>query len=904
MAEHDSLKTRIAAIPRKTWILSGGAVLLLASIALLVIVILPDLMYPPVTLNSQNPTYIHPDGLALSLVQSDQSAQVRVESLPREAFIGNQIPAKWKAARAALPSVLTPLSPLYTFHISSRASVSAQMSIPNDAEPLTRFDLYRWDSTSRQWVFLPSTKLPDGINVGFQPVSRDMTVMAFHAEAQTPAAALIVSQGGPDLAAIYGTALPEGLTIDEAGQIDGTPVSTTASNVLPTVANRNGGFAQYDDPGQAVIIREQLVSRLLIYNGLVLDFDPGPGFADFVVGMAEHVHAHNKRLEIIIRGNPNDYDLEIIAPVVDRLWYAPGDDPNLYVANGTVANTLSTLVGTVERRKLGLLVSALNVDLLNGATEPITTSEGLSHFGDVQINGVFDPNTLVGPGSALPFRLSGQVTSMGFDEPLNENYLTYYDDAGQLHYVYFSSAQGLAHRLSWVRVYGLGSVAVYGIAHPDSPQGVSDGLGAFLSQQALNNPSAMQIVWRVESASGASLSEQQGDLSLIQYLWQAVTDPGSYTVSAAINDGKAEDSRGKVVINVGNAPTVVVPTPTATSKPRVSTTPNPNETPVPQQPTPAPVSGQIAAGQFEYGGQTQTFSHPDLMHGAGMSWVKFQHKWNPGDGPAGAVGGKIGDAHGKGFKILLSIPGPSSPSSIDYAAYVNFVAGVAALNPDAIEIWNEMNFNFEWPADQIGGDVYVNNMLAPAYQAIKAANPSVMVISGAPTPTGAFNGCGSIGDIKGCDDWYFIKQMHDAGAASYLDCVGVHYNEGIISPAQTTGDPRPFGDFYSRYFFGMLNLYYGTFGKPLCFTELGYLTPQGYGALPQNFAWAAGTTVDQQAQWLSQAAVLASQSNKVRLMIIFNVDFTAYGADPQAGYAMVRPDGSCPACDALSSVKH
>jgi hypothetical protein len=100
----------------------------------------------------------------------------------------------------------------------------------------------------------------------------------------------------------------------------------------------------------------------------------------------------------------------------------------------------------------------------------------------------------------------------------------------------------------------------------------------------------------------------------------------------------------------------------------------------------------------------------------------------------------------------------------------------------------------------------------------------------------------------------------------------------------------------------MLDLYYGTFGKPLCFTELGYLSPDGYGALPANFAWAQDTTVAEQAQWLAEAAVLASQSNKVRLMIIFNVDFTTYGADPQAGYAMVRPGGSCPACDMLAAV--
>jgi hypothetical protein len=31
------------------------------------------------------------------------------------------------------------------------------------------------------------------------------------------------------------------------------------------------------------------------------------------------------------------------------------------------------------------------------------------------------------------------------------------------------------------------------------------------------------------------------------------------------------------------------------------------------------------------------------------------------------------------------------------------------------------------------------------------------------------------------------------------------------------------------------------------------------------------------------------------------VDFTVYGDDPQAGYAMIRPNGQCPACDALAA---
>ena len=35
----------------------------------------------------------------------------------------------------------------------------------------------------------------------------------------------------------------------------------------------------------------------------------------------------------------------------------------------------------------------------------------------------------------------------------------------------------------------------------------------------------------------------------------------------------------------------------------------------------------------------------------------------------------------------------------------------------AIEVWNEMNIDFEWPKGQISPSAYVNNMLAPAYNA-------------------------------------------------------------------------------------------------------------------------------------------------------------------------------------------
>lgn len=313
---------------------------------------------------------------------------------------------------------------------------------------------------------------------------------------------------------------------------------------------------------------------------------------------------------------------------------------------------------------------------------------------------------------------------------------------------------------------------------------------------------------------------------------------------------------------------------------------------------PAPVAAPAAnIGSFELGGQTQSLGNPQVMQYAGMKWVKFQHKW--GCGNVGTdLTARINQAHGNGFKVLLSIPGSPYPSGIDFPCYVSFLGEVAKQGPDAIEVWNEMNIDFEWPAGQIDPASYVNNMLAPAYNAIKAANPNVMVISGAPAPTGYFGGgCAA----NGCDDNAYLAGMAAAGAARYMDCMGVHYNAGATAPSATSGHPAG-NNHYSWYLKPMIDVYYNALGRPLCFTELGYLSGQDFGGVPARFNWAGATTVSQHAQWLAEAVSIASNTGKVRMAIIFNVDFTTWGDDPQAGYAMIRKDGSCPACETLRQV--
>jgi hypothetical protein len=354
----------------------------------------------------------------------------------------------------------------------------------------------------------------------------------------------------------------------------------------------------------------------------------------------------------------------------------------------------------------------------------------------------------------------------------------------------------------------------------------------------------------------------------------------------------------------------VTPTPTATTVPTIDPTvlaSIPTATTLPEG-LPAPIypPGDAAFGRFELGGQVNhVIDHPDQMKVSGMRWVKFQLTWEAGQ-QASRAWPLIEQGRQRGFKVLLSIVGGQKrPSEIDIPAYLEFLRGVAYYGPDAIEIWNEPNYYFEWPQGEVDGGNYVREMLAPAYNAIKGVNPNIMVISGAPLPTGLYyseGGCSAEG--YGCDDWLFLQQMASMGAANYMDCVGVHYNTGATSPTASTGHPADPGyQHYSWYFGSMLQLYGDTFGHKVCFTELGYLSGDGYGGVPGSFDWAADTSAAEQAAWLAEAAQVAQQSGRVRLMIVWNVDFKYWGSDdPKAGYAIIRPDGSCLACELLGRV--
>ena len=74
-------------------------------------------------------------------------------------------------------------------------------------------------------------------------------------------------------------------------------------------------------------------------------------------------------------------------------------------------------------------------------------------------------------------------------------------------------------------------------------------------------------------------------------------------------------------------------------------------------------------------------------------------------------------------------------------------------------------------------------MLRTAYEAAKAADPSIMVIRAGLSPTGTDD------DTARPDDVY-LQWMYDAGAEQYFDVLGAH-GAGYKAPPDMSPEPWP-----------------------------------------------------------------------------------------------------------------
>jgi hypothetical protein len=1025
----------------RDWLSTGSWVYALIAVLVIVAVLLPPISLPRrlgltgyQRLDANTPSLSHPDGLTVSIEASggggslagtaggivQGSVRLNVTCVPMAIFLEGTAGDDQLAALQSIPPVLQLKSPYCEIDTppgGSDTPITLEIVIPNDAEPWQTLDLYAWTGSEWEWI-------------GGE-LDLENEVLVAHVDTVPPSVAVMQTSAVVPSVATVTTAHPEGeagtllsrillpgLYLGTDGTLMGQVVAVTEETPEPLVYIRNG---QEGQPVSAAPLNDLLadaetqeahitsivqVGEAANAAGIVLDYrgvtaEHGEEFSSFVSALAEALHAENRRLEIFLptptRGGEGwdtaGYDWAALGTAVDAVLLRLPDDPTAYGAGGEVETLLGWAVGQVSRYKLRVWVSSLSVDISTAGIQPVSLEQALSPFEQIQVSG----EASLEPGTEVAFTLAGQVTNIVRDEAAGTYAITYRAADESVHTVCLGTPGFLARKLDWALRYHLGGVVVEGILDEGNMAGILGALEGYRTAAGLPQAPELEVTWTV---TGPAPSEETVLLSQPDFRWVAPSEPGTYTVAAAI----AGVSQGATELTVAT----LTPEPAATVTPTASLTTEEaaclrasfvTDVTVPDGtqfdsgegfvktwrvrnsgtcewpentvlvlsysqlggPESVPVGtvavgeevefsvdlaapaedgsfdamwvlktgdteiaggsvtavirvgdavvagvgggatanvAPVDAGSFELGGHVRDMGMPyaDQMHYSGMNWTKVQVHYGQD------VGGIVSGAHSRGFRVQLS--GLGSPGMVTEPGfeqqYAAWAASMAAAGADAIEVWNEPNIDREWQIGHISPQAYTN-LLCAAYNAIKAANPSTLVISAAPAPTGWFGGCGP----NGCDDQPWMEGLYNAGAANCMDYIGAHHNAGATSPSARIGHPANPGDTHHSWFFlPQTELYYNIFRgtRQLFYTEMGYASQEGVPTFSDQFAWARGTDNAEQAAWLAEAVRLGINTGMVRCIIVWNIDFLRYGTDPQDGFAIIRPGGSCPACETLHGV--
>ena len=643
------------------------------------------------------------------------------------------------------------------------------------------------------------------------------------------------------------------------------------------------------------------------------------------------------------------YDWRSLGEAADGVKIPTPTDPRAYIPGGQMEAMMAWAVGEINRYKIQLLISTKSLEELNGASREISYNEALAPFGVV---GVAGGSTVVTPGQEVTFNLVGLQGSTGIQYDANSGsyWFAYIDTAGQQRTVYIENASSIAKKLSYVADFNLRGVAIQNLLTEPNDGQIWGVVRNFLNLVITPVESDFSVIWSIkDTAQGTQLASNSAELNNPNFVWTAPESGGVYEVAAVISadEGETGSARGNLQFIVAS-PTLE-PTPTPTPVPTATPTPAPpTPTPAPSTATPAPrpaaqqQAAQAAAAPppssgpapnvnqpFDYGIQVDPGNSPAFNIGhiqaLGFRWVKFQMPWkdvepNPGDIQWGRWDEIINAYNGAGIKILLSIPkapnwarpGDDDKSvegpPVDPNAYANFVGQVAgryAGKVQAIEVWNEQNLYYEAGGQ---GRVNVDNYMAllrASYAAIKAANPNMVVVSGALTPTGA-------PPPWAVDDVLYLRQMYERGLKDVSDAIGAHpsgfanppdalFQGGDFDPARGYDDHRSFFFRNTMEEYRNVMVEFGDSNKTIWPTEFGWPVWRFQG--DDRFVFAQENTLEEQAQYIKQAYEMGKQWGWVGAMFLWNLDYAVTSPNTElANFGILTGGGPTPAYGALQSL--
>jgi hypothetical protein len=550
------------------------------------------------------------------------------------------------------------------------------------------------------------------------------------------------------------------------------------------------------------------------------------------------------------------------------------------------------------------------------------------------------------------FNLVGLQGSTGiqYDANTGSYWFAYIDNGGQQRTIYLENAASISKKLNYVPNFNLGGVAIQNLLTEPNDGQIWSVVRNFLNLVITQVESDFSVVWSIKDAQqGNEVARGNVGLGQPNFTWQAPEAGGVYEIAAVISSdqGSTGSTRGNVQVVVAS-PTPI-PTATPTPVPPTPTPIPPTPTPVPPTPTPKPAGGATSPPSsqpprtgggggpppnvnqpFGFGIQVDPGNNPAFNIGhiqaLGLSWVKFQMPWKdvePG-GPGNLQWGRwdeiINAYSGAGIKILLSIPkapnwarpGDDDKSvegpPTDPQTYANFVGQVAARyagKVQAIEVWNEQNLYYEAGGQ---GRVNVDNYMAllrASYASIKAANPGMIVVSGAMTPTGA-------PQPFAVDDVLYLRQMYERGLKDVSDAIGAHPS-GFANPPDalfTGGDYDPsrgYDDHRSFFFRNTMEEYrkvmveFGDANKTIWPTEFGWPVWRFHG--DERFVFAQGNSLEQQAQYIRRAFEMMRDWGWVGATFLWNLDYAVTAPNTElANFSILTGGGPTPAYAALQGM--
>jgi hypothetical protein len=240
---------------------------------------------------------------------------------------------------------------------------------------------------------------------------------------------------------------------------------------------------------------------------------------------------------------------------------------------------------------------------------------------------------------------------------------------------------------------------------------------------------------------------------------------------------------------------------------------------------------------FAYGVILDALDNAPLAHAGGFSLMSAFVAWSAVEPSRGQfvfeqldqwgrtapndLSNVLDTARANGLKVGLRLDQPPAwageavyrldPADVEDYVYhvVRFAGGTIAY----VEVFNEMNLPLEWGTTPVDPAAYAR-ILAGAYRGAKRADPSVTVVSAAPSQRTGGRG-GTMEDV----DW--LNGLYDAGGAASFDALGMHAYLGNFDPTTDPAcTPMCFRDVE---LYRAVMLQRGDAAKPGVITEFGAL---------------------------------------------------------------------------------